>query len=382
MSGSGGGTNSTVSTSVEKIAPELVPFYQDLLGRGVYESLTGYETYPSRRLADFDQYEGGAQEAYAEMALAGTPQSLLEAQEGLKEISIGSPYQRAVAGDEFTEDMINQVKEYREGRPEFAGIDTNFENISDVVRDPESGEITGNVLNRYMNPYQQNFLDGQKRMAREESERASNDIAAQASMAGGLGGYREGIMQSERERNLGTQLQDIQSAGDMNNYQQAIQSFEADRQARMGAAEFNRGGLREQADVAMQGFNTIGGDVDRRSQAARNAADLTGTRQAMEYDRLGQLEAAGSRRRGLAQKGLDIGYQDFMRQQAFPREQLNLYSSLLQGVPVGPGQSQATYGQQPSGFQQLAGAGVSGIGLYNATRGGGGAGGWGSGWGG
>ena len=377
--GGGGGTNSTVSTQVEKIAPELVPFYQDLLGRGVYESLTGYETYPSRRLADFDQYEGGAQEAYAEMALAGTPQSLLDAQMGLKEIAVGSPYQRAVAGDEFTEDMIEQTREYREERPEFAGVDTDFENISDVVQDPTTGEMTGSVLDRYMNPYQQTFVDSQKRMAREESERASNDIAAQATMAGGLGGYREGVMQSERERNLGTQLQDIQATGDMDNYLQAKQSFESDRQARAGAAEFNRQGLATQADLAMQGFNTIGGDVDRRMQASRNMSDLTGSRQAMEYDRLGQLESAGQRRRGLAQQGLDIGYQDFMRQQAFPREQLNLYSSLLQGVPVGPGQYQATYGQQPSAGQQLLGAGISGVGLYNATQGG--SGGWGSGWG-
>tara|TARA_R110000744_G_C19019308_1_gene524046 strand:- start:277 stop:612 length:336 start_codon:yes stop_codon:yes gene_type:complete len=109
-------------------------------------------------------------------------------------------------------------------------------------------------------------------------------------------------------------------------------------------------------------------------------SDMTGSRQAMEYDRLGQLEAAGTRRRGLAQQGLDIGYQDFTRQQAFPREQLNLYSSLLQGVPVGPGQMQATYGQQPTAGQQLLGAGVSGVGLYNAMQGG--SGGWGSGWGG
>ena len=96
----------------------------------------------------------------------------------------------------------------------------------------------------------------------------------------------------------------------------------------------------------------------------------------MEYDRLGQLEAAGQRRRGLAQQGLDMGYQDFLRQQAFPREQLNLYSGLLRGVPVGPGQYKSSYGDQPSGFQQLLGTGLGAAGLYGAT------GGWGGGWGG
>ena len=68
MSGGGGGGQNTVTTQVEKLPAELVPYYQDLLGRGVYETLTGYETYPFRRLADFDPYEAGAQEAYANMA--------------------------------------------------------------------------------------------------------------------------------------------------------------------------------------------------------------------------------------------------------------------------------------------------------------------------
>ena len=376
MSKGGSGQNTTSTTQVEKLPAELVPFYKDMLGRGVYESLTGYETYPSRRIADFDQYEAGAQEAYADMALAGTPESFREAQSGIREIATGSPYQRAAQADEVTESMLADVARYGQERPEFTEVDTAFEDISDTVIDPITGK-QGTVLDRYMNPYQQQFTDVQKRLAREESARASNEIGAQAAMAGGLGGYREGIMQSERERNLGTQLQDIQSAGDMENFLQAKQSFEADRTARGGAARFNREGLRGQADIAMQGFNTVGGDVDRRAQAARNMADLTGTRQSMEYDRLGQLEAAGSRRRGLAQQGLDMGYQDFIRQQSFPREQLNLYSGLLRGVPVGPGTYQATYGNQPSPFQQLAGAGLGAAGLYGATQGG-----WGSGWGG
>ena len=79
--GGGSAPSSTVTTQVEKLPVELVPFYKDLLGRGVYESLTGYETYPERRLAEFDPYEAGAQEAYAEMALEGTPQALADAQE-------------------------------------------------------------------------------------------------------------------------------------------------------------------------------------------------------------------------------------------------------------------------------------------------------------
>jgi len=455
----GGGGQNTVTTQVEKLPEELVPFYEDLLGRGTYESLTGYVPYPGRRLAEFDPYEGGAQQAYAEMALAGTPESFREAQAVSREAAIGSPYQRAMMADQATQEMMRGVGEYRRERPQFADIRTGAVDFTqpgtqeDYLADQGAltgfddaaignlkgltgsaignlksleGEAVGDVgvagfgdegiLESYMNPYQQNFLDVQKDLAREESEKAANQIAAQAAMSGGLGGYREGVMQSERERNLGTQLGEIQSRGDMENYLQARQAFEADRaaeyetdvanrqaalqfgeadrqaafqdlaqarsafeqdrQANIQRAEYNRAGLGEAAQLGMQGYGNLGQDIDRRMMAGQRMSDLTGTRQAMEYDRLGQLESAGQRRRALGQQGLDIGYQDFLRQQAFPREQLNLYSSMLRGIPVGPGQYTAMYGNTPSPLQQMVGAGISGIGAYNSlTRGGGG--GWG-----
>ena len=388
MSGGGGGGQNTVTTQVEKLPAELVPYYQDLLGRGVYETLTGYETYPFRRLADFDPYEAGAQEAYANMALEGTPESFREAQEGLREIATGSPYQRAVAGDQVTAGLFDTIGRAgttpdfygpigeRPTREEVEVIEDEVEEISpldeSIAQTMSERPQTSSEMQRYMNPFQQTFIDRQKELARQESARQQSEIGQQAAMAGGLGGYREGIMQAERERNLMNQMQDIQAAGDMANFEQARRAYETDRQNRMDVA-----------DLGIRGYTTIGGDLDRRMRAAQSMADLSGTRQAMEFDRLGQLESAGSRRRALAQQGLDIGYQDFLRQQAFPREQLNLYSGLLRGVPVGPGTYKSVYGDQPSGFQQLLGGGLGAAALYGGLRGSsGGWGGSGNSWGG
>ena len=405
MSFGGSSQPTSTVTQVEKLPAELVPFYQDLLGRGVFESLTGYETYPFRRLADFDPYEAGAQEAYAEMALAGTPESVRQSQEGLREIAMGTPYARSIKTDpavqRLTEEIIgateaqsqrlidpvaqqprqqpfssfeeqqadprvqemNRLMESLEGQadPRFRDVtEAQIQALQDDIFSEVSPAQTAprTRLDEYMNPFQQAFVDRQKRLAREESDRQQKEIAQAAAVAGGLGGYREGIMQSERQRNLSNQLQDIQAAGDLENFRQAQQAFEADRLARQ------RG-----ADIGLAGFAALGQDVDRRGRAAESMAALAAQRQAMEFDRLGQLEAAGARRRQLAQQGLDIGYQDFLRQQAFPREQLNLYSGLLRGVPVGPGTYQATYGNQPSAFQQLVGTGLGAAALYGGTRG-------------
>ena len=347
MSFGGSSQPTSTVTQVEKLPPELVPFYQDLLGRGVFESLTGYETYPFRRLADFDPYEAGAQEAYAEMALAGTPESIRESQAGLREIAMGTPYARSIQTDPAVQRLTEEI---------IGATEAQSQRLGDIV--PAAEEEGRTRLEEYMNPFQQAFIDRQKRLAREESDRQQKEIAQAAAVAGGLGGYREGIMQSERQRNLSNQLQDIQAAGDLENFRQAQQAFEADRLARQ------RG-----ADIGLAGFAALGQDVDRRGRAAESMAALAGQRQAMEFDRLGQLESAGARRRQLAQQGLDIGYQDFLRQQAFPREQLNLYSGLFRGVPVGPGTYQATYGNQPSAFQQLVGTGLGAAALYGGTRG-------------
>jgi len=422
--GGGSAPQSTVTTQVEKLPVELVPFYKDLLGRGVYESLTGYETYPERRLADFDPYEAGAQEAYANMALEGTPQALADAQSGIREIAMGSPYERAVQGDAITQQLANTFqqagatpdfygpREPAQGQSNLLGrgvlgyqdpaaernvgsieeirsltddldATANFSSLEEQQGDPrvqrlqelfaqQAGERpqVSSEMERYMNPFQQTFIDRQKELAREESARQQSEIGQQAAMAGGLGGYREGVMQAERERNLMNQMQDIQAAGDMANFQQARQAYESDRQNRM-----------DLADLGLRGFEGIGRDVDRRRGAALDMANLSGQRQAQEIDRLANLESAGQRRRALAQQGLDIGYQDFLRQQAFPREQLNLYSGLLRGVPVGPGQYSAVYGNQPTAGQQIAGSLVGLAGLGMGARGGFGStgGGWGGG---
>jgi hypothetical protein len=45
-----------------------------------------------------------------------------------------------------------------------------------------------------------------------------------------------------------------------------------------------------------------------------------------------------------------------------------MFSSLLQGLPIAPGSTQATFGQQPTAEQQLLGSGIAGVGLYNALR--------------
>jgi hypothetical protein len=150
----------------------------------------------------------------------------------------------------------------------------------------------------------------------------------------------------------------------------AQQQTEAARQAQqqflMQAQQFNVEQQRQRALLGLEGLS-----ADRAGQAQRLAAaelltGLGGQQQQLDLQRLAAQQAIGAERRGLMQRGLDIGYEDFLRQQAYGREQLGYLSNLLQGVPVQPGSAVSTFGRVPTAEQQLLGGGLGALGLYQA----------------
>jgi hypothetical protein len=190
-------------------------------------------------------------------------------------------------------------------------------------------------IEQYQNPYSQmvtkNVLDEMQR----RSDIAGQQTADAAVRAGAYGGSRFGVQEAERQRNL--QEQQTRTAAELGqqNYQQALAAAQAQKAQQLsgGAAFGNIAG--QQMSLGQQGIQ-----------------GLTASRYA-----LGQ---------GQLQKGMDIAYQDFLKQQQFPYTQASTLSNLLSGVP---GQQMATvYSQQPSMAQQLAGLGMAGAGMYGAAQ--------------
>ena len=75
------------------------------------------------------------------------------------------------------------------------------------------------------------------------------------------------------------------------------------------------------------------------------------------------LENIGRSQMGREQEARDIEYQNFLRQQAFPTEQLGLFSSTLRGLPIESNVMQTGYAPY-NPMQQALGAGLGAIGLY------------------
>ena len=593
--GGGGGGGVQESTVTQTNLPEYArPYFEDMLKRSVYESTRPYEAFPGQRIADFTDAERAGMAGFQEMAGMGSPEQIRTAtdiatQVGYQDIGsgmdiartfspemqrsdydasrIGSDYQAGYLGPGYRArqrgvgyragsfDPGYQAGELDQGY-QAAGLESGYQagafdpgyeasvqrsgyRAGRVDQGPgfEAGTVADpETLERYMNPYQQLVTDIEKREARKQSEIQGSAIEQQAAQAGGLGGYREAIMQSEREKNLSEQLQDIQSRGGQAAFAQAQKAFEADRAARLQEGKFGleasqqleqarqqqerfRQSSFQAGEQAKQKAAELGLSAEKQEEAARQAqekfrqdafskteagraleqkldqasfeagerakqeaaklglsaqqqedaakraqetfrqqqfqqneqlrlaqakeeravfeaterarqeaarlglsgqeiqeralqaendarmraraenaqlqetrarlglaglgADQAGMAQRLEaagllgrlgtdeqrmaIERLRNLQASGEIDRNLTQRGLDMGYQDFLRQQAYPREQLAFFSSLLQGLPIQPGSQTTTFGG-PSQTERLLGAGIGGVGLYNAMR--------------
>jgi hypothetical protein len=140
----------------------------------------------------------------------------------------------------------------------------------------------------------------------------------------------------------------------------------AEQQFNMQAQQFNVEQQRQRALLGLEGLSADRAGQQQRLAAAELLSGLGGRQQELDLQRLGALGAVGATRRDLMQQGLDIGYEDFLRQQAYGREQLGYLSNLLQGVPIQPGTTVSTFGRVPSAGQQTLGAGLGALGLYQA----------------
>lgn len=355
----GKGSKAETQRVIQDVPEWARPYYTDMLGRSTALSEEPYVPYPGQRLVQDSPDLGTAQQMVRDIAGQPVP-GLGQAagtMAGLGGIAMGLGQQQpgqfaATSGQEFAFDPTRQ--------------------------------FTGAEVDRYMDPYMDAVVRRQQEDALEQFQRAQAGRDAQAVTAGAFGGSRQAVQQGIAEEALSRQLGDIRATGQRQAFEQAQQQFERDRAAQMG---------REQ-ELAAEAARIQGIGVDEAARVQAAAADEAmrqrefqlqslgfGADMAREIASLGEraragdvqaaqlLEAQGLGQMGREQAGLDIAYQDFLRQQEFPREQLGFYSNILRGLPVADAGTRTTFEPQPSPFQQALGAGISALGLYRGLTG-------------
>ena len=297
-------------TVVQSNLPKYArPYFERLLDRTEAESLREYEPFEGQRLADEVQDTADARDRARQVAGSGI--------EGL-------PTAQAATT---------------------AGIGRALQGMGF-----EAGQFDSGAAAQYMSPYMQQVVDVQKERAILDAQRQGAGRAADAVQAGAFGGSRSAVQESLAGEALSRQLAEIQASGQQQAFEQAQQQFERDRAAR---ADAERIGL---------------GAGEMAGSQARALAELGGMARAGDIESAQLLEQVGKGLTARDQAGLDLAYQDFVRQRDFPKEQIQFLSSVLRGVPIQPS-TETTTMQAYNPVQQLLGTGISALGLYKGLGG-------------
>lgn len=137
-----------------------------------------------------------------------------------------------------------------------------------------------------------------------------------------------------------------------------VQAAQAAEQARVQGATADEAMRQREFQLQTMGFS---------ADMAREVANLGERARAGDIQAAQLLEAQGLGQMARDQAGLDVAYQDFLRQQQFPSQQLGTYSNILRGLPVGDAGTQTTT-QPYNPMQQALGAGISAVGLYKGMQ--------------
>jgi hypothetical protein len=140
------------------------------------------------------------------------------------------------------------------------------------------------MASQYMNPYLQSVLQPQLEELRRQSQINLQPGLTKMTQAGGYGGGRQAIMESEANRNLLQQQNQAIGTGYSNAY-----------------------------DKAMGQFNVEQGQ-------AKTLADI--------------MSQAGGQQRGIEQEGITADYNEFLAQRDYPQKMLQFQQSMLQGLPI------------------------------------------------
>ena len=318
MGGRSGSSGPTETTVTQTDLPEYVqPYFERLLQRAEADSIQGYQPYGGQRLAYFSPDELTSQAMTRGYATSGTPQAYTDAQARFGSVApMTSGYTAGQTQSTYDPREVGQTYQAGTYNPNYqagsfdAGYDARTRGSQYMAGqalptyDPLAYEQN---LSRFMSPYQQNVIDIEKREAARQSDIMSKGIGDQATAQGGLGGYREAIVQAERERNLGQQLGDIQTRGSQAAFESAQAQLERERAAQLSGAQFGlsrfgaqEGALQTQEQLSQASFNA-------GEQARQRAAQLGLSAQQQE-------EAARQAQEKFAQSGFQ------MQQQALQQE--------------------------------------------------------------
>ena len=200
------------------------------------------------------------------------------------------------------------------------------------------GQNVTNVQASYMSPFMQGAVEPALREAKRQSDIMGQANAAKAVSVGAFGGSRQGLVEAERQRNLMNQLGDIQSQGLQKAYESGLGQFNTEQQRALEAQKLAEESRQFGSELGLKGLDT----------SIRAAQTLGGLGQQQGYLDLATLKQMAD----LGQQQQQFDYNEFLRGEKYPYENLTFMKNMLQGLP---------YNAAPTGIDPMSQALSGGI---------------------
>ena len=189
----------------------------------------------------------------------------------------------------------------------------------------------------------------ERRQAEQLGLSAAGQLAGQAGRLAGFGGQE-----------FGQDLQRASALGSLGGQERGIaESFAGLGRGRLGVGQA-LGGFGGQMAGFGQGIAGLGSQF---AGVGSRLADLGARARAGDIESARLVAQIGMSQMARDQASLDMGYQDFLRQQGVPAERLGLFSSVLRGIPVQPSRTAIQY-QANNPLKDILGTGIAALGAY------------------
>jgi len=280
-----------------------------------------------------------------------------------------SPYMENVM-EQQRKGAIRNFEEGRSGRETAAIKSGAFGGYRSAIQEGVAQRGLSSELNAIEATGRQKAFENAQ--AQYERDRAAS-MQAQATteqqrLAGeqyGLQGASLGLQGSEAlsRQGLAQQGMSLQAANSLSQMAAQQQGLGLQQAGLMGQLAGQQGqlGLQAAQNQAALGL----GQQQFGLQQAGVMGQLAAQQQGMTLQQAQALQAQGGAQQQQEQRYLDQGYQDFLNQQGWDKQQINYMSQIMRGIPVQPSTVQNVY-SNPNPLAQYGGLGIAGLGLMRS----------------
>lgn len=212
-------------------------------------------------------------------------------------------------------------------------------------------QFSPDAISQYQNPYTQQVVGSTEAQLNNMDQQQQQQLKGNAISSGAFGGDRAGVasavLSGQQDLANNQTIAGLESQG----YGQAEQEFNTQQQAQLGANEAN-----QYLDAqGAYGLGNLGNEA--------LSTGLTGAS--------AQLQS-GALQQQLGQEALNVPYEQYEQQQAYPFQTAQYFANIAEGLGSGQGGTSSTTSPAASSSSQLGGLGLSGIGALGSIFGGGG----------